>query len=183
MSKRVKDLITRELQTCYADVDSACVVSLQGLDAVSTNQLRAELKAKNIRLRVVKNSLARRAFAGTRLEPLGERLEGPCALVTGGESIVDVAKELVRWSEQLPAIELKQGIIEGDPDLVPVEQIARMKSVTELRADLAGGVLGPGRRLAAAISGPAGLVASCLKTLVEKGGSGEPAVEAAQTSG
>src|SRR3989304_347874 len=77
------------------DVESACVVSVIGLDAISTNKLRGELKAKNVRLQVVQNNLARRALAQSTLAPLGAVLEGPCALVTGGGSMIDVAKLLV----------------------------------------------------------------------------------------
>src|SRR5687767_4221337 len=95
MSKPVKDLITKEYKKRYEGQDSACVISVIGLDAISTNKLRNELKKKNIRFQVVKNSLARRAFSDGALAPLGRSLVGPCALVTGGESVIDIAKTLI----------------------------------------------------------------------------------------
>src|SRR5687767_9337788 len=95
MSKPVKDLITQEYKNRYEGQDSACVISVIGLDAIATNKLRGDLKKKNIRFQVVKNSLARRAFADGGLAPLARALQGPCALVTGGESIIDVAKTLI----------------------------------------------------------------------------------------
>ena len=45
-----------------------------------------------MQVEVVKNSLASRAFRGTALEALGDALEGPCALVIGGDSAIEVAK-------------------------------------------------------------------------------------------
>ncbi len=70
-------------------------------------------------------------------------------------------------------MDLKDGIIEGDPDLVPVERIARMKGVAEIRADLAGMLASAYRRLGGAICGPIGSAAACIKTLAEKAGSAE----------
>ena len=95
MSKPVKDLMTEALRSRYEGVQDACVVNLTGLDVARTQRLRRELRSKSMRLEVVKNSLARRAFAGGPLEPLGKSLAGPCALVTGGDSVIDVAKALV----------------------------------------------------------------------------------------
>ena len=57
MSKPVKDMMTNEYTNRFTDVDNACVVSVVGLDGVSSNQLRGELKERNIHLQVVKNSL------------------------------------------------------------------------------------------------------------------------------
>ena len=137
MSKPVKDLITKEYRRLYSEVDSACVVSVIGLDAISTNKLRGELHEKGICLRVVKNSLARRAFADSVLEPLSSALDGPCALVTGGDSAIDLAKLLVDIRKSYPQIELKSGILGGDPELIEVDQLAKMKNKTELLAELA----------------------------------------------
>lgn len=168
MSKPVKDIISREYRSRYGDLSSACVVSVIGLDAIATNRLRGELRQKNVRLQVVQNSLARRAFAGTALAPLSESLAGPCALVTGGDSVIDLAKLLVSLKKTYPQIELKQGMLDGDPDLVDVERLAQMKSRAELLSDIAMLLASPGRRLAGCLAGPGGRIAGCLKAIVEK---------------
>jgi large subunit ribosomal protein L10 len=169
MSKRVKDLITREYQADFDGIESACVINLVGLDAVSTNRLRGELRSKNIRLQVVKNRLARRAFTDGPLAPLGRGLNGPCALVTG-ESIIDVAKTLVDLRKTYPAIELKLGMLEGDPELLEVERLAKMKSLADLQSELAMLIASPGRRLAGCVAGPGGRIAGCLKAMADKEG-------------
>ena len=168
MSKSVKDLVTREYKGGYDGVDSACVVSVIGMDAISTNRLRGELLSQNIRLQVIKNSLARRAFGDGPLGPLAAALEGPCALVTGGESIIDVAKTLAGFCKTYPQIELKKGILAGDPDLIDVAQLAKMKNRGELLADVAMLIASPGRALAACLSSPGGRIAGCLKAIAEK---------------
>jgi len=169
MSKPVKDLVTQEYKKRYGELDSACVVSVIGLDAISTNRFRRELRERNMRLQVVKNSLARRAFDGTALAPLGKGLEGPCALVTGGQSVIDVAKVLVEAKAKYPQIELRVGIIGGDSELLPIEELAKMKSRDELIAEVAMLIASTGRRLAGAVASPAGKIAGCVKAIADKG--------------
>lgn len=168
MSKPVKDLVTNEYKELFGNADGACVVSVIGLDAISTNKLRGELRAKNLNLKVIKNSLARRAFGDGPLAALGTALTGPCALVTGGESVIDVAKALVDLKKTFPQIELKQGVFGGDTDLIDLERLASMKSRTELIGEVAMLVVSPGRNIAGCVAGPASLIAGCIKAIADK---------------
>ncbi|MBP7933920.1 MAG: 50S ribosomal protein L10 [Phycisphaerae bacterium] len=174
MSKPIKDLMTQEYRHRYGNLDGACIVSVIGLDAIATNKLRGELRAKNLRLQVVKNSLAKRAFGDTALAPINAALKGPCALVTGGESVIDAAKALVGLKKNYPKMELLVGVLDGDSELVGVEQLAIMKSRTETLADLAGLIRSPGGRLAGCLLG-GGRIAGCLKALIEKAEKAAPA--------
>lgn len=169
MSKPVKDLITEALRARYEGIQDVCVVDLTGLDVQRTQRLRQELVSKSMRLQVVKNSLARRAFRGGPLEPLGEQLRGPCGLVTGGDSIIDVAKALVLSARELGDIALKQAMVEGDAALLSVEQVARMKGHRELLGEIAVLVLSPGRAIAGCVAAPGARIAGCLKALAERG--------------
>lgn len=182
MSKQVKNIIVDELEKRYGHLDSAAVVRIIGLDAVSNNRLRRRLHNKKIDVHVVKNSLARVALKGKALEPLAAGLDGPVAVVTGGDSIIDVAKELLAISKEkeFAKIELLNGVIEGDRELVPVERIAAMKGRREMHADVLGCAIGPARKLVGCMAGPAGRIAGCLKAIVEKGETaGEAVTEAA----
>jgi large subunit ribosomal protein L10 len=173
MSKLIKNAISEQYSSRYEGVDSACVVNLVGLDAISTNRLRGELEQKEIRLQVVKNSLARRALGEGPLGPLVGALEGPCALVVGGGSAIDLAKTLVDARKSYPKLELKLGIIEGDPGLVEVEQLAKMKGKQELLAEIALLLGSPAASLAGCAQGPAGRIAGCVKAIIEKQEDGE----------
>lgn len=168
MSKPVKDLVTKEIAAQYQGVDSACVVDLTGIDGVKTHKLRGSLHGKGIEVHIVKNRLARRAFDGGPLAPLGKYLDGPCAMVTGGQSIVDVAKELVGLMKDFPTIKLKKAIIEGDAGLVDVAEVAKWKGRRELQAEIAMQLCTPGRKIAGCAAGPAGRIAGCLKAIVDK---------------
>ena len=148
MSKQLKSLITDALRSRYEGVNEACVVNVSGLKVQEAIAVRRELLTKNMRLRVIKNSLARRAFVGGPLEALSVDLAGPCALVTGGDTAIDMAREMVRLAEEFPAIGLKKGQMEDDPSLIPVADIAKMMGKQELLGEIAMLISSPGRAIA-----------------------------------
>ena len=92
MSKAVKDMVTKEYRTRYEGTLSACVIDMTGMKVQEQQKLRASVREKAASIRIVKNSLARRAFADGPLSPLGDALEGQCALVTSeGTPVIEVA--------------------------------------------------------------------------------------------
>lgn len=168
MSRPVKEMITADLRERYAEVDSACVVALSGLNVEAQESLRVSLAEKSARLEVVKNSLARKAFADTRLAPLGVSLQGPCALVTSKDSLIEAAKVLVAAAKETAELTLKQAILEGDPKLLTVVEVAGMKSRTELIGEVALLIRSPGRAVAGCLASPQAKIAGCLKAIVDK---------------
>lgn len=168
MSKAVKQLVSDMYTEEFGRIRDACVVDVTRLDVNSVVRLRAGFRSRGVRFRVVKNSLARRALKGTALEPIGDALAGPCCLVTGGDSIIEVAKALVDAAREFDKLELKHGIIDGDPNLVPVIALAKMKGRREVLGEIAMLISSPGRALAGCLRSPAGRIAGCLKTLAER---------------
>jgi large subunit ribosomal protein L10 len=167
MSKPLKQLMTDTIRKRYEAVDSACVVDLTGLDVEATTAFRRSLRDRSVRIEVVKNSMARRAFAGSVLEPLGDSLTGPCALVTGGDSIVEAAKLLVEAARQYTQITLKQAMIDGDPNLLTVEEVAKFKSLHEMLGEIAALIASPARRVAGCVASPQSKIAGCLKAIAD----------------
>ncbi len=169
MSKRVKDFITNEVRARYDGIDSAVLVDPTGVDAVTNNQMRGDLRSKSVRLEVVKNSLARRAFAGGPLERMGALLVGPNALVTGGDSIVDAAKAIAEWSKKTGLFEIRGAMVEGELlDAGAAKALAVMPGRRELQQEVLALACAPGRRLCGALLGPGGLIAGCIKAISEK---------------
>ncbi|MCG3127708.1 MAG: 50S ribosomal protein L10 [Phycisphaerae bacterium] len=179
MSKYVKDILTEQLRTRFDGLDSALWVEMVGVDGITTNQFRRDLRARRMRADVVKNSVFRRACGEGPLRPLAEALTGPSLVITGGESVIDVAKLIEQWLPKIPKIKLRGAVLEGEYlDERRVAGLAKMPSKRDLQAGLAAAALSPGRKLSAAILAPGSAIAGCLKTLIEKLEKAEPAAAA-----
>ncbi len=171
MSKFVKELLQKEFESLLGDTREFVVISTDGVDGNSNNQMRGELSEKGIRLRVVRNALIRKAMDNVDISEAKDLFaEGPCTLVYGGDSVVDVAKEVVDWAKKLKTIELKGAYIDGE--LVydtGVVDLSKMPNRAELQSQIVQIALTPGSNVAGAVGGPASAIAGCLKTIIDKG--------------
>ena len=169
MSKFVKDLITKELRSRYSQTDNAIWVEMIGIDGITTNQFRRELREKNLRLEVVRNALLRRAVGDGPLSRLADKLDGPAALITGGDSAVEAAKFLDQWLPRLKGMRLRGALLEGEfLDEAAVAGLSKMPTKRDMQARLAGCIRSPGANLASAMLAGGRNIAGCLKSLIEK---------------
>ncbi len=168
MSKPIKALLTKQIQDRYKGLDNGCLVELSGLNVLAQEKLRRELRGKAAKLEVVRNSMARIALKDGPLAPLGEAMVGPCALVTSRGSLIEVAKYLVAAAKEFTKLKLKQALIDGDPSLLSIEAVSKMRGKREILGELSMLIASPGRALAGCMRSPQGKIAGCLKTISEK---------------
>src|ERR1700751_6153682 len=132
---------------------SLLILDLKNLDANAEHQLRRDLRKKSIRLRVLKNSLARRVFTDLGMDGLSKYLEGPSAIAWGGEGIAELAKELSTQVKLLKKPAIKGGAVDGvvvGPE--QVEDITKLPSREVLIGQVLGLLLGPAREALALVS-------------------------------
>jgi large subunit ribosomal protein L10 len=184
MSKFVKDAITKELTKRFEGLEGVGVFNPRGIGATKNNLLRRRLRAKGLRVSVVRNSLARRAVDGSKLSGFDKLLDGPSAVVYGKDASISTLARLLLEEKKLDAkMELRGIFFDGEVFVgeAGVKTVSTMPTREEAVANVIASILGPGRTLAAALKGPGGTLGSVLKTIEDKAkerGDAEPTAEA-----
>ena len=175
MSKPVKELIMADYKRRFQELEGALVIDIRGIEANENNAMRLNLAEKNIRITVIKNTLAKKALSGTGLEALGPALEGPAALAYGGESVVDVARQLVDWAKKVADLELKGAVLDGEffEGAAGVRRLSSFPTKDEAQAKVVQLVLSPAGNIVAAARSPGSNILGVVKEIEERLEKGE----------
>lgn len=178
MSKAIKNIIMRDYTSRVAGDEGkpqdAVLISIRGVKAVDTTKLRGNLAKKHIKITVIRNSLARKAFGGSSLSALTDVLSGASALAYGSESVVQVARALTESIAKYPALELKGAVLDGTlyKGKEGVVELSKFPTRDEAIAQSVTLVVSPGRKLLGQVKGPGSNVAGIIKAIemkLEKG--------------
>ncbi len=125
-SKEVKSLMLEEINKDLQDAESVVIAEYRGLDVVGMTLLRKKSRSLGVSLKVLKNTLVKKAIAGTVFEELGNQLSGP--LIYGFSSDpVAPAKLLIDYSKINEAIIVKGGALPGT--LLDIEAVTSLAAI------------------------------------------------------
>jgi large subunit ribosomal protein L10 len=185
MSKVVKGLVQKEIAKRLADVDGVAVINPRGIDAIKNNLIRRRLRAKGVRMTVVKNTLAKRAVGDGKLKGFDALLDGPSAVIYGEASIATIARLILDEKKNDDKIELRGVFFDGEIYVGDkgMEQVSKLPTREEAIGQVVALILAPGSKLAGTLKGQAGKVAALIKAIEEKaeksGGAAAPEAAAA----
>jgi len=139
-----KEALVAELREKLGQATAIVVTEYRGLKAGDLVTLRSELRGSNVELRVVKNTLLRRASEGMPVHDMALQLKGPSAVALAFGEPTEAAKKLDDSAKKLEKFNLQGGVIEsmivsGDQ----VAAIAKLPSKIELQAKAVGSLQGP----------------------------------------
>ena len=139
-----KEAVVAELREKLGSATAIVITEYRGLKAGDLVKLRKGLGEANVELRVIKNTLLRRASEGTALHDLALQLKGPNAVALAYGEATEAAKKLAEHEKALEAFNLKGGVIESTVvDGKQVVAISKLPSKQVLQAQVVGAFQGP----------------------------------------
>ena len=109
-----KDKIVQEIREKVARSQIGILSDFKGLKVEELTRLRRQLQEAKAELKVVKNTLLRRAAAGdSAINPLMSQFIGPNALTLGYADPVALAKIMTKFAQEMPQLALKGAVLGG----------------------------------------------------------------------
>ncbi|MCK4739391.1 MAG: 50S ribosomal protein L10 [Deltaproteobacteria bacterium] len=139
MKKQDKISQVEEFQEKFSKADAAFIASYNGIDALDMTSLRGSLRESSVELKILRNTLAKRAVIGTPYESLSEHFVGPVAVALSYKDAALAAKTLTSFAKEQPLFELKVGALgEKTLELAEIKSLSELPSRDELLAKLVG---------------------------------------------
>ena len=137
LSRQQKEQMLEDYRQGVAKAPHVYLVDYKGVTVTEVSELRNKVREVGGRYEVVKNRLVLRVIGGEALEELGDQFHGPTAVAYGNDDPVGLAKAITEFAKDVPAIEIKGGLVEGQPVAAEeVKEIAQLPSREELLSKL-----------------------------------------------
>jgi len=164
-----KKTFVKEVSAVAGESLAAVAAEYRGLTVAEMTQLRKEARNAGLYMRVVKNTLARRAIKGTDFECMGTTLKGPLLLAFAKDdpgAAARVIKNFAKEHEALKAVSLSAG-----GQLLPASDLAKLAEMpthNQARAILLGLLVAPITRLVRTLAEPPAMLARTLSARAEQ---------------
>lgn len=147
MARPEKEAAVQELVDNIQSSSVAIMTKYQGITVEEVTDLRSKLRQENVRFKVYKNTLAKRALDELDLSDAAAYMEGPTVWAFGEDPAVP-AKVLKDFSKNVEAIVMQGGILDGKTvDGEMLNTLADLPSRDQLLAQVVGTIAMPLRNL------------------------------------
>jgi large subunit ribosomal protein L10 len=158
-----KKALVAEVAEVAAKAHSVVAAEYRGLTVSQMTELRARARKQGVYMRVVKNTLARKALAGTSFESVGPKLKGPLVLAFSKDdpgAAARVVKDFAKGNEKLVATLVSLG-----GQVLPageLERVASLPTREQALSMLLGVLKAPIQKLVGTLAAPASQLARTL---------------------
>ncbi|MBD3180371.1 MAG: 50S ribosomal protein L10 [Candidatus Latescibacteria bacterium] len=160
-----------ELTELFKGAKSIVLNDYKGLNVEQVSELRSNCREKNVIFRVIKNTLAKRAFENSGLAEVESFLEGPTAVAISYEDEVVSAQVLNEFAGEYELPVFKGSIINGRVmDRDKTIHLASLPGKDELRAQVVGAFVSPVRGLVVVLDASRRNLVYVLNAIAEKKG-------------
>ncbi len=123
--EKLVDAFAEELKSAKAIL----VINYLGLTVEEVTNMRKELRDKDVKMKVIKNTYLRRAAAKAEIEGLDDTFVGPTAVIytDNADDITEPARIVSKYEDDFDVIEIKGGMLEGK--LTSREEIKELASI------------------------------------------------------
>jgi large subunit ribosomal protein L10 len=130
-----KQQIVAEVNEVAASALSAVLADYRGLTVAEMNEMRVKARESGVYLRVVRNTLAKRAVEGTEYECLNDAFIGPTLLAFSQEDPGAAARLLKDYAKDLEDLEIKALSIGGEMlGADQLDRVAKLPTLDEARS-------------------------------------------------
>lgn len=143
-----KQYLVEEVNTHLNKSDYVYLANYERITVEETAELRASLAEQNAEFHVVKNSILGVASNTREMPDMSEHLNGPTAIIVGGEDPSGVAKVLREFFKKKEKVDLKVGVLNDKLlEKAQIEVLAKLPGLEAMRAQLLGLLNQPGTSL------------------------------------
>ncbi|MDD5568218.1 MAG: 50S ribosomal protein L10 [Candidatus Omnitrophica bacterium] len=140
----VKEASESRIKNTLKDSGTVFIVKYSGVSSPDLCSLRQILKGASASLFVVKNSVARRAFKDSTLEPLVKNIDGPCGLIFIKDEPVAASQVLCNFTKEHEQLKLEGGALSDKIiEKKDIEHMAKLPGKEVLRAQVVGALNSP----------------------------------------
>ena len=164
LNRSEKLAVIDEVTALAAKAQTLVMAEYRGITVADMTKLRVDARSKGVTLSVLKNTLARRAVAGSSFEVAADQMTGP--LIYGfSEDAVAAAKVVSEFAKTNDKLVIRAGVYGGKTlDVNGVKQLANIPTKEVLLAQLLG-----------LMQSPISRTARVLAAMAEKKGEAQPA--------
>ena len=148
LNRSEKEAVISEVTNLAAKAQTLVIAEYRGITVADMTKLRSAARSQGVSLSVLKNTLARRAVAGSAFEVVSDQMTGP--LIYGfSVDAVAAAKVVSDFAKTNDKLVIRGGVLSGKVlDIHGVKQLANIPSKEVLLAQLCGLLMSPMSRAA-----------------------------------